>query len=252
MDDLDATGRHRGWADDVAVALAERAVGRGEDGIAYANLAVRGRLLRRVVEEQVPAAVSLRPDLVSLAAGINDTLRPRYDLDATATGLERAVRTLRASGADVLLFAWGDPARRSAVMAPIRERVRRFNSAVEAIADRHGCYLASFWLVAAYDDERLWDEDRLHLSPSGHRLAARTALAGLGYDDGQWRTPATPGPRPSALAQARVHARWARVHLAPWVARRLRGESSGDQVAPKYPTWTWVGAAGVGTQVLPR
>jgi hypothetical protein len=29
--------------------------------------------------------------------------------------------------------------------------------------------------------------------------------------------------------------RWARVHAAPWVARRVRGTSSGDGIAPKRP-----------------
>jgi lysophospholipase L1-like esterase len=41
-------------------------------GFRYANLAVRGRLFGRVVDEQVPGAVAMRPDLVSFAAGGND------------------------------------------------------------------------------------------------------------------------------------------------------------------------------------
>ena len=28
---------------------------------------------------------------------------------------------------------------------------------------------------------------------------------------------------------------WAREHLAPWVVRRLRGQSSGDTIQPKRP-----------------
>jgi hypothetical protein len=28
---------------------------------------------------------------------------------------------------------------------------------------------------------------------------------------------------------------WARVHAAPWVARRVRGISSGDNIDPKRP-----------------
>ena len=250
VDDLDDSGRHRGWADDLAVELARRAVDRGESGIEYANLAVRGRLLRQVVDEQVPVALALRPDLVSLAAGINDALRRRFDLDVTATALESAVRRLRAGGTDVLLFAWGDPARRSATMAPVRERVRRLNSAVEAIAGRYDCYVASYWLVAAFDDERLWSEDRLHLAPAGHRLAARTALAGLGADDRHWRTPAVPGPRPRRVERLREHTHWTRAHLAPWLVRRLRGESSGDEVIAKHPAWVPVTPTGIGSQDL--
>ena len=152
------------------------------------------------------------------------------------------MRHLRSSGSDVLLFAFGDPARRSLTMAPVRERIRAYNSAVRAIAVAYDCYLVSFWEVAAYDDERLWDEDRLHLSPAGHDLAARTALEALGLGDPSWRTPAVPGPRPALPARVGQHARWGRRHLAPWVVRRVRGESSGDEVHAKAPVWVTVPA----------
>lgn len=237
MDELRPDGRHRGWADRVAQALADSA---GEPGIEYANLAVRGRLVRQVVDEQVAPACALGPDLVSLAVGVNDTLRPQYVLDPIATGVENAVRALRATGADVLLFAFGDPARRSLAMAPVRERIRRYNSAVRAIAEEYDCYLVSFWQVAAFDDDRLWDEDRLHLSPEGHALAARTALAALGLGDDSWRTPAVPGHRPRLAQRAAAHASWGRRHLAPWLLRRARGESSGDTVVAKDPQWVRV------------
>ncbi len=241
MDEVGPDGRHRGWADRVAQALAERSV----DGIDYANLAVRGRLVRPVVAEQVPTAVALRPDLASLAVGVNDTLRPHFDLDPIATAMENGVRDLRAAGSDVLLFAFGDPARRSRAMAPVRERIRSFNSAVLSIAEHYDCYLVSFWEVAAYDDDRLWDEDRLHLSPAGHELAAATALEALGLGPADWRTPAVPGPRPSLATRGRQHARWANRHLAPWVVRRMKGESSGDTVTAKFADWIHLPPSGV-------
>lgn len=235
MDDVDATGRHRGWADDVAIALAAQV----DDAVPmrYANLAVRGRLVRQVVVEQVPAALALEPDLVSLAVGVNDTIRPRFDLDGIATAFERGVRTLRASGIDVVVFAFGDPSRRSPIMGPVRDRIRRFNSAVEAIADAYDCYLVDFWQCAVFDDDALWDDDRLHLTPTGHRLVARAVLASLGLGDDSWRTPAVPGPRASVLHRARENARWAGVHLGPWAMRRVRGRSSGDAVVAKHPDW---------------
>jgi lysophospholipase L1-like esterase len=248
MDELRPDGRHVGWADRVAQSLADRASGDGAPGIEYANLAVRGRLVGQVMAEQVPAAVELGPDLASIAVGVNDSLRRRFDLGSMATALENGVRELRATGCDVLLFAFGDPARRSRAMAPVRERIRAYNSAVHAIAEHYDCYLASFWEVAAYDDDRLWDEDRLHLSPAGHRLAAQTALEALGAGDPSWRTPAVPGPRPSRPSQAASHLRWTTGHLAPWLARRARGESSGDAVQPKHPDWIAVAGRLASTQ----
>jgi len=244
MDDTSADGRHIGWADRVAVELARVASERGDEDFSYANLAVRGRLISEVVDQQVPVAVGMGADLASIAVGVNDTLRPRFDVNAAATALENGVRELRVAGSDVLLFAFGDPARRSLAMAPIRDRIRSYNSAVEAIAGHYRCYLVSFWEVAAYDDERLWDADRLHLSPAGHRLAAQTALEALGLGDTTWRTPAVPAPPRPVRQRAGENARWATGHLAPWVLRRLRGESSGDEIQPKHPTWTRVGTDG--------
>jgi len=165
-------------------------------------------------------------------------------VDPLATALENAVRDLRSTGSDVLVFAFGDPSRRSLTMSRIRGRIAAYNSAVEAIAQQYGCYRVSFWEVAAFDDDRFWDEDRLHLSPAGHELAAVCALSALGLADDGWRTPVVPSARPSVVARAAGHARWTGRHLAPWVVRRLRGESSGDTIVAKHPAWVTVPADG--------
>lgn len=241
-DDLRGDGRHRGWADRVAEHLSASASEEGQGfEFSYANLAVRGRLLPQVVAEQVPAALSLEPDLVSLGAGVNDALRRRFDVDALATDLENAARTLRATGSDVLLFAFGDPGRRSRAMAPIRHRIRSLNTAVHAIAAQYGCFLVDFWGVAAFDDDRLWDEDRLHLSPEGHALAARTALSALGRAPDDWRTPSPLPDRASLAGRTAAHARWLSSHAGPWLARRARGESSGDAITAKDPQLRRIG-----------
>ncbi|RYJ02430.1 MAG: SGNH/GDSL hydrolase family protein, partial [Actinomycetales bacterium] len=65
----------RGWADRVAEVLA----GQTED-FSYANLAIRGRKLLPIIDEQLEPALALAPDLVSLYAGANDVLRPRIDV----------------------------------------------------------------------------------------------------------------------------------------------------------------------------
>ncbi|NEB61078.1 SGNH/GDSL hydrolase family protein, partial [Streptomyces diastaticus] len=57
-------------------------------------LAVRGRLLDQIVEEQVPRAKELAPDLVSFCAGGNDIIRPGADPDDLAERFERAVADL--------------------------------------------------------------------------------------------------------------------------------------------------------------
>lgn len=69
-DEIGLDGRYRGWADRVAATLNNH-----HPGLLYANHAIRGRLMGQVLEEQVPAAVAQNPDLVTLAAGVNDALR---------------------------------------------------------------------------------------------------------------------------------------------------------------------------------
>lgn len=241
MDDLGPDGRHIGWADRVAAELAAR-----QSGFAYANLAIRGRLLSEVIAEQVPTAAALHADLVSLAAGLNDVLRRSYDVDVAAQQLEAGVRALREAGSDVLVFAWGDPSRRSRTMGRIRDRVEAFDQATVDIAAAHGCYLVSFWGLAAFDDDRFWAADRLHLSPEGHARVADAVLEALGLGDGRWRTPPAGSRRPSFAARRVSDARWAGEHLGPWLLRRLRGVSSGDGVTPKRPELAPVPARSAG------
>ena len=232
-DDLRPDGRHRGWADRVASGLLAR---QGIDELQYANLAIRGRLISQVRAEQVPVALQMRPDLVTFAAGVNDALRKTFDVDQVATDLEFSVRALREGGSQVLVFAYGDPSRRSRALGRISERTRALRSATLAIARSYSCLLVDFWGVSTYDDDRLWSADRLHLSPLGHRLTAEAVLEALGLGDDSWRTPVS-GTVRAGLAKRRVDdARWVGAHAGPWLMRRLRGVSSGAGVRPKDPT----------------
>ena len=71
LDDPDGRGGYRGWAD----RLAER-IARDQGGLLYANLALRGRRTREVLDEQLEKALAMRPDLALVVAGTNDLLRP--------------------------------------------------------------------------------------------------------------------------------------------------------------------------------
>lgn len=232
MDDVHPNGRHIGWADRLALSMHEL-----NPELRYANLAIRGRLIADVVEQQLPEALALQPDLVSLAAGVNDAIRGHFDVNASATQLERGVRQIKAAGADAMVFAWGDPSRRTRVMGPVARRIAAYNSATRAIAAEYDCFVVDFWGRAVFDPNDIWDEDRLHLTPQGHRLAAAAAAEALGFGDETWRTPLVPTGEPGAVGRVVRHLAWARGHFAPWVVRRVRGVSSGDSVTAKFPHW---------------
>ena len=228
-------GGFRGWADLVAGALAAQ-----RPGLRYANLAVRGKLVAQVVAEQLPRAVELAPDLVSLAAGGNDILRGD-DVDELAANFEPAVAKLQAAGCRVLIFTGFDP-RMFPVIRLLRGRIAAYNMHLRGIADEHGCDLVDLWSMRALKDTRAWSPDRLHLTTEGHRQVARRACEVLGIPaDEDWRVP--PPVRPPAarpvrspwLTARRQDARWAREYAGPWLRRRVGGTSSGDGVLPKRP-----------------
>ncbi|MEU3270101.1 SGNH/GDSL hydrolase family protein [Saccharomonospora sp. NPDC006951] len=228
-DDPAAPNGVRGWADRVAGQLAAHSPALG-----YANLAVRGRLLRQVLDEQLEPAVAMRPELVTLYAGGNDLMRPKIDIDSLAATYDDAVGTLTATGATVVLFTGVD-----GVADPLFRRMRGrtaiYNEHVRLIAAKHETLLVDMWAMTALRDRRLWSPDRIHLNTLGHTLIATAVLDTLGVRHAVV-APALPIATPAAPRDARAeNLRWAREHALPWIGRRLRGESSGDAVTAKRP-----------------
>jgi lysophospholipase L1-like esterase len=234
-------GGYLGWADRVADVLSAQ-----RPGFRYANLAIRGRRLGEVVAEQLPRAVELAPDLVSLAAGGNDILCGS-DVDVLAAEFEPAVAKLQAAGCRVLIFTGFDP-RMFPVIRLLRGRIAAYNMHLRGIADDYGCDLVDLWSMRALKDPRAWSPDRLHLTTEGHRWVALRACEVLGVPVAEdWRAPLPPEPLSPArrasgpanrgqwLAARRDDARWAREYAVPWVRRRFGGTSSGDGVPPKRP-----------------
>lgn len=219
----------RGWADRFAAALAE---GRADFG--YANLAIRGRKLLPILAEQVEPALALEPDLVSIYAGANDVLRPKVDIDALLTAYDAAVGRLAAGGARLVVFTAYDPGD-SAIFGALRGRFAVYNELVREIAERHGATLVDFWRLRDYRDDRLWADDRMHMSSAGHQRMAIEVLDTLGL--AHTLTPLPLDPLPALGRRQRVAANldWARSHAGPWLKRRLTGVSSGDALSARRP-----------------
>ncbi|MFI6865614.1 SGNH/GDSL hydrolase family protein [Nocardia sp. NPDC050406] len=230
--DPDGTGGHRGWADRLAERLAA-----ADARVQYANLAVRGRLAAQIRSEQLAPAVALRPDLATVMAGMNDLVRPVFDMAATLTDIEAMVTGLRATGAEVVTFTYPDIGAITPIARPLSGRIRAMNAAMRVLAARHGVTLVDFEPVAATTHRLVWAEDRLHLSPLGHELVARAVADTLGIPgaDASWRQP-LPVANLGLDALIATEWRWAAHHFAPWVVRRVRGRSRGEQVYAKRPT----------------
>lgn len=228
-DPIPGTTDHRGWADRVAEVLGSQV-----EDFAYANLAVRGKLIGQIIDDQVEPAVALSPDLVTFSAGGNDVIRPGGDPDAVAAQFEDAVVRLSSNGATVVVFT-GIDTNFTPVFRGIRGRVAIYNENIRAIADRYDCIVADQWALKEVQDPRFFDDDRLHYNSLGHHEVARMVLRALNVPNDL--LPMQPDPLP-ALTWREARANdivWARQHLVPWVLRRLRHQSSGDNVTAKRP-----------------
>jgi lysophospholipase L1-like esterase len=240
-DDLRPDGHHLGWSDRVAHALARQAAGTG-DAVEYANLAVRGKLLDQVVDEQLEVAASFAPSVVTFHAGPNDVLRRGTDLDDLFRRYDAAVARVATSSDRVLLFTSIGRAGGTGRLAQfLADRFARFNENVRAVGARHGAHVVDLELVHVLTDRRLWHTDRLHLNADGHRRVSGAVLERLdvrepvllGGPAGWWREPLPPRPPTSKREDLARDVEWARDHLAPWVVRRVKGTSSGDGRDPK-------------------
>ncbi|MFJ3581844.1 SGNH/GDSL hydrolase family protein [Streptomyces sp. NPDC090127] len=227
----DSTGL-RGCADRLAELMAV-----GSPGLTYANLAVRGRQAGQVRAEQLGPALALRPDVATVVAGMNDLLRPRFDVDEVAGHLEAMFAELTARGARVATVTFPDAGRIIPLARPLGSRIVALNTRIREAAARHGVAVAETDRHPVVTDARLWSPDRLHASPLGHaRIAAAVADAlGLPGSDDSWTHPLPAGPPPSGPRRALDEARWIAAFLGPWIGRRLRGRSSGDGRAAKRP-----------------
>jgi lysophospholipase L1-like esterase len=222
MSDLLPDGSYRGWADVLAARLAVRT-----PGFRYANLAVRGKLIGQIVDEQVDVAAAMRADVVTLVGGLNDTLRPKCDMGMVRGRLEEAVERLAPSCKQLVLMR--SPGRNGPVMERFRPRMEELFSLVDGLADRHGALVVDLYSAPSLADPRMWDVDRLHLTAEGHRRVAEAVWQGLGLPvESDWQSP-MPTSLPPRWATRRIDdLRFARQHLVPWIGRRLTGRSSGD------------------------
>ena len=232
LDDPDGRGGYRGWAN----RLAER-IAREQGPLGYANLAVRGRTTREVLDEQLEPALAMRPDLAAVVAGTNDILRRRFDPEAVARDIERMQRALIERGATVVSFTLPDLTPVMPLARPLRGRIRRFARALVEASARSGALVIDFTAYPVASDPRLWSEDRLHANSLGHaRIADALAHAlSLPGTSPEWAG-ALPGPARRDLRGAlAAELLWSRRYLLPWLWRHARGRSSGDGCLPKRP-----------------
>ena len=221
-----------GFADRLAVLLDSH-----HPGLHYANLAIRGTLVADVLREQVPPALAMQPDLVTVCVGMNDVIQPGRSFGRALADLEALYAALAGSGATVMTTTFPNVAQFLPFGRLVSRRLARINRAIRAAADRYGFRLVDLYNAASMRDLDTWSIDRVHASTKGHILFAAAAAEALNlpYSNHDWAA-ANPNPmRRSPAAGAYEKLRWTQDNFVPWVWRRLRGRSSADGREPRRP-----------------
>jgi lysophospholipase L1-like esterase len=227
-------GNYRGWADRVADTLSKAI-----PNFTYANLAIRGKLLHQVIDDQIPIATKLvtGPEtLVSFHAGANDVLRPNYQAEVAFAKYEKGISDLTKTGATVIVFTVIDRVEGKGKTAQLwHERFSAFNVNVREVANKYGATIIEADGAKWMADLRFLAKDRLHLNSDGHWRLSQAVLEKLGKDfDPAWKIPLAPAVEKSKLRKQSENLLWIIAFVIPWIWRRLRGRSSGDGRRAKY------------------
>src|SRR6201997_3448030 len=222
-----------GFADRLAVMLDSL-----YPGLQYANLAIRGKLVADVLREQVPEALAMQPDLITVCIGMNDVLQPGRSFGRALANLEYVHAALAESGATVLTTTFPNVAQFLPLGRLVSGRLARINDAISAAADHYDFRLVDLYHAASMRDLDTWDVDRVHASTKGHILFAAAAAEALNLpgSNHDWAEASGSPTRLPFKSRTYGQLRWAQEKLMPWVWRRLRGMSSADGRGPKRPT----------------
>lgn len=226
-------GRVRGWADLVAEGWAEAS---GEP-IEYANLAIRGKLVWPIVEQQLEPALALKPTHLSFNGGGNDMLRPRTSLSHVVDAFSHVLERCDQEGVQLIVLSGANPSGQLPMGRMIQRRGDLLSlGVVQRLEDRPDVVRALNWPDRELSTPEYWSDDRLHMNSRGHHRVAARVLTALGQEPpaGWWSLPSLPD------AVSARGAAYYRDHVGPWVRRRLAGTSSGDNRDPKHPVWATI------------
>ena len=220
-----------GWTDRLAALLAQEQRAGGAH-FEYANLAIRGTKLQKIMTQQVEAAIRLQPDLVTIMAGSNNISNHSKHLDELVAIFRQGIELLLAAGCQVVVATPINP-RHLKVFTPIYRRATVLSEALREICAEYGIPVIDVHQIEKLNHLGYWAEDMVHFSGHGHILVANEAAKTLGLSH---RIPELE----SSLIEAPLRnffatLRWIKVYVIPFIGRKIRGVTSGDGLEPKLP-----------------
>lgn len=230
--DGDDTSGIQGFADRLAYRIDDL-----WPGLQYANLAVRGRRIRDVLDDQLPAALAMQPDLITSCIGMNDVTRPGRSFDRALHDLDSLHAQLAATGATVVITTFPDIAQVLPAGRLLSNRVQQINEVIRSAATRHGLHLVDLYAAPSMTDPDIWSPDRVHGSARGHELFAEAAAEALGLpaSNHDWAAARPDVVLPGLRSRMYSQTLWAQNMLMPWIWRHMRGRSAANGRGPKRP-----------------
>ncbi|MGE0215735.1 SGNH/GDSL hydrolase family protein [Mycolicibacterium sp.] len=206
-------------------------------GLRYANLAIRGKQIRDVLDDQMPQAVAMGADLITVCIGMNDVTRSVRGFDQALDQLDVLHERLADAGATVVTTTFPDLARILPIGRVLAARVIAINDRIRGAADRHGFRLVDLYRAPSMTQPDTWSPDRVHGSAKGHMLFAEAAAEALGLPGSShdWARADPGAATPSVRSRLTSQVLWTQNMLMPWLWNHVRGRSSGDGRAPRRP-----------------
>ncbi len=220
---------HNGWTDRLAGILAREAEDSGYE-FHFANLSIRGANLSKIVERQLPEALRMQPDLVTVMAGSNDLMSKPELMPKHRSMFRNGLLELKAAGCDVVVANTINPLHLR-IFKPLAYRSERFSQMIQEVAEELEVPVLDVYGIKDFEQLMFWAEDMVHFSGHGHIAVANRAakLLNLNYRypelDPQELTPLSRGVL-ETLA-------WVIRDVLPFFQRKLKGVTSGDGMLPK-------------------
>ena len=220
-------GHVRGWADLVAQGWADAS----GQAIEYANLAIRGKLIWPIVEQQLEPALALKPTHLSFNGGGNDMLRPRASTAHIVAAWERVLQRCEEEGVTLIALSGANPSEHLPLSRVFQRRGDVLSAEVTARLDARPEVLRAFnWPDKELSTIGYWSDDRLHMNVRGHHRVAARVLNTLGHRAAVVLVVAARARRTGAHHHARVLPRACRSLGAAPAQGHLVGRRSRAQV----------------------
>lgn len=225
--------RHQnGWTDRLAAILSRQA---REQGIPfqYANLSIRGANLEKIVRLQIPQAIRLKPSIVTVMAGSNDLLGSKENREHLRKIFRQGLIELQDAGCEVVVANTINPIHLR-VFKLLSQRARDFSIMIGEVARELNIPLIDVHGIKDFEHLMFWAEDMVHFSGHGHIAVANQAATLL---DLKYRYPELDPQELSIISRGIVETfAWIIRDVIPFIQRRLKGITAGDNMLPKHLT----------------